>query len=247
MMDLNNKIVSLPISAGINSAAVLCWLIESGMMPKELHLFYAHFKEHSPDSMAFSVALMEMAKKHFPCVKTMITDNSVLAFFEQKKMIPHPMISPCSKNLKIEPMMLYNATNLVDVDLIGYIRTEKKRMDNNGGKNDLFLSTEFPISQFDDEWCFTIVKKHLGWYPAIYDILDDKGKKVFKHNNCLPCKNMQINQMKAVEKYYPEYMEEAKKTSDKLKAYWGRNADAYYTEFGKQDYEPSACDVCTLD
>ena len=123
----------------------------------------------------------------------------------------------------------------------------RKRMAGNKGKNDMFLSTEFPISEFTDEWCFEIVDKHIGWHPAIYDILDEKGKRVFKHNNCLPCKNMQLSQMKAVEKYYPDYMAKAVALSERLKAYWGRNADDYYTTFGKQDYEAPQCEVCQFD
>lgn len=175
-MDLNNKRVACPLSAGINSAGVLCWLKESGMQPSELHIYYAHFSEHSPKSLEFVEALIEMAKAHFHKVITSITYNSVLTFFEEQKMIPHPKNSPCSRLLKIEPMMLYNATNLIDVDLIGYVRTEKGRIDSNKGKNDLFMSTAFPIAEFDDEWCFNIVKKHLGWYPEIYDLKwNDEG------------------------------------------------------------------------
>lgn len=244
--DLNNKIVASPLSGGINSAGVLCWLIESGMIPKVLHIYYADFTEHSPMTLKFVENLMELAKGHFPNVVTTITDNSALDFFEKNKQIPHPMISPCSRLLKIEPMMLYNATNGVEVDLIGYVRTEKKRMDANKGKNDLFMQTVFPIKDFTDEWCFEIVKKHLGWYSPIYDIFDEKGKRVFKHNNCLPCKNMNLNQLEDVEKYYPEYWRRAKTLSDKLNAYWGRNAEEFYTTFGR-DYESISCESCKFD
>lgn len=249
-MDLNNKIVSLPLSGGINSAAVLCWLIESGMQPKELHIYYADFKEHSPGTLAFVEALMELAKNKFSDVICTITKNSVLEYFDQQKMIPHPIASPCSRMLKIEPMVLYNSLHGVEVDLIGYVRTEKSRIDgmkSSRGASDLFMQKEFPIEMFDDDWCFDIVRKHLGWYPAIYDIRNEKGKRVFKHNNCLPCKNMNINQMEDVEKYYPEYMANAKILSERLNAYWGRDADAYYTTFGKQDYEAKQCDVCSFD
>lgn len=172
-------------------------------------------------------------------------------------------------------MALYNSVNLIDVDLIGYVRTEKARMENNQGKNDMFMSTEFPISQFNDDWCFGIVKRLLGWYPAIYDLKwNDKGfaayletvlptlpedvqarirkkigtdKRVFKHNNCLPCKNMDIDDMLAVAYFYPEYMNKATATANRLQVYWGRNADQYYTTFGREDYEGEKCELCKFD
>jgi hypothetical protein len=53
--------------------------------------------------------------------------------------------------------------------------------------------------------------------------------------------------MKQVQTHYPEYMTAAKKTSNKLKAYWGRNAQDYYTEFGREDYEEPQCEVCSFD
>lgn len=220
------------------------------MKPSELHLYYAHFAEHSPGSYQFVADLIAYARTMFDNVISEITYNSVLALFDKNKMIPHSMSSPCSRILKIEPMMLYNSLNRIEVDLIGYVRTEKTRitrMKESGGGSDMFISKEFPIEMFDDEWCFAIVKKHLGWYPAIYDIVNEKGKRVFKHNNCLPCKNMNLNQMQDVEKYYPEYMARAVELFGKLNAYWGRNADEYYTTFGKEDYEAMPCEVCSFD
>ena len=245
------------------------------MQPSELHIYYAHFDEHSPGSLDFVVDLIQLAKKHFKKVVSNITYNSVLKFFEDEKMIPHPKSSPCSRKLKIEPMALYNSTNLIDVDLIGYVRTEKSRITNNQGNNDMFMSTEFPIAEFDDEWCFAIVKEVLGWYPAVYDIKwNDVGfcayldtvlptfsedvqtrirkkmgtdKRVFKHNNCLPCKNMDIDDMLAVTYFYPEYMDKARATANRLQVYWGRDADQYYTTFGREDYEGEKCEVCKFD
>lgn len=38
LAELNNKIIGCPLSAGINSAAVLCRLKEVGVMPKELYI-----------------------------------------------------------------------------------------------------------------------------------------------------------------------------------------------------------------
>lgn len=244
------KKIMIGLSGGINSMAVLCWLIESGEQPKELHLFYAHFSEHSPDTFHFVADGIRYAKKYFKKVVVKITRNSVLKYFEEKKkMIPHPRFSPCSHELKIEPMQLYISQQGITVDLIGYVKQEKKRMNahRKNSPNDLFLSKDFPIEQFTDDWCFEIVKKHIGWYPAIYDIKDSQGKRLFAHNNCLPCKNMYVNDMIPIKIHYPEYMKAAQELSRKLKAYWGRNAKAYYTEFGREDYETPQCEACAFD
>ena len=96
------------LSGGINSMAVLCWLIEQPDKPKEIHLYYAHFAEHSPDTFQFVADGIRYARKHFDKVTVRITSNSVLRFFEEQKMIPHPKVSPCSRKLKIEPMELYD-------------------------------------------------------------------------------------------------------------------------------------------
>lgn len=277
LLDLNDKTIAVPQSAGINSAAVLCRLIESGIMPKEVHIFYAHFTEHSPGSLEFVQALIELAKNTFPVVKTEISYNSVIDFFEKEKMIPHPTSSICSRKLKIEPMIEYNFRNRVEFDLIGYIKTEKKRIEKQQlvGGNDLFISKIYPVRDFSEDECFEIVNRNLGWYPAIYDLrwnnvgfveyvhknlarfnTETQAKllkkigtdaRVFKHNNCLPCKNMYVDDMLAVEYFYPEYMKSANEISKRLNAYWGRNADEYYTTFGKEDYEVEQCGVCQFD
>lgn len=229
--------------------AVLCWLIEAGEQPEELHLFYAHLKEHSPDTFQFVADGIRLARKHFRKVVVKITRNSVLAYFREQNMIPHPTFSPCSRWLKIEPMALYAMDNNISIDLIGYVKNELKRVRRMEASqaNTLFLTKEFPIRSFTDEWCFEIVDSHIGWHPAIYDILDDKGKRKFKHNNCLPCKNMWLNDMIAVRDHFPDYMDRANKLSQDLKSYWGREADAYYTEFGRADYEPGICEACQFD
>lgn len=67
--------VLIGLSGGINSMAVLCDLAKSGVQPGELHLFYAHFEEHSPDTLDFVKAGFQFAKKHFNNVKTKITYN----------------------------------------------------------------------------------------------------------------------------------------------------------------------------
>lgn len=277
LIDLNDKIIGCPQSAGINSAAALCRLKEAGIKPKELHIFYAHFTEHSPGSLEFVEALIEMAKSYFPVVKTKITYNSVLEFFERERIIPHPVASPCSRKLKIVPLTEYNITNRIEIDLIGYIKTEQKRINNQQKKvgDDTQQLKGYPVSDMSEEECFEIVKRNLGWYPAIYDLkwnnagfilyvtanlqrfpedLQRKlikkvgtSKRVFKHNNCLPCKNMHPDDLLCIEYFYPEYMKAANELADRLQAYWGRNADQYYTTFGKQDYEAGACEVCQFD
>lgn len=248
-LNLTGKRVSIGLSAGINSMAVLMWLVEQEYRPSELHLYYAHFKEHSPDSFQFVADGIRYARKHFANVKIKITKNSVLEFFKGKQMIPHPKFSPCSLILKIEPMALYNWENQIEVDLIGYVKGELKRV-KSSQKNEpanLFFTKAFPVKDFTDDWCFEIVLRHLGWYPKIYDIKDANGKRLFKHNNCLPCKNMTIEEMELVRIHYPEYFELAMKLSRELKAHWGRDADDFYTTFGKAEYETQPCEICTFD
>lgn len=248
-MNYTGKKILVGLSGGINSMAVLCWLYEQGYQPAELHLYYAHFSEHSPDTFQFVADGIRWARKHFPKVIVKITSNHVLRYFEEYKMIPHPVRSTCSYHLKIAPMEAYCLNNGITVDLIGYVKTEAKRIRRmySNNANNLFTTKEFPIGLFTDEWCFEIVIRNIGWYPYIYTILDDKGKRAFKHNNCLPCKNMYVSDMKKVALHYPSYMLAADKLSKRLKSYWGRNAEDYYTTFGRQDYEPGICENCSFD
>ena len=146
------------------------------------------------------------------------------------------------------------AANGITVNLVGYVKEELRRVKNMAKKTnsdltdvrDKGVSIQFPISSFSDEWCFGVVKEALGWYPAIYDIKDEKGKRVFPHNNCLPCKNMDVEDLKNIREHYPEYFEKAHQLTSTLKRQWGRNADAYYTEFGRQDYEKTVCETCAF-
>ena len=214
--------VLIGLSGGINSMAVLCWLagLPKGNHPAELHLFYAHFREHSPDTFKFVRAGIEYARNRFDCpVKVKITRNSVISFFRQQKMIPHPTESPCSRMLKIEPILEYYRVNGIGVDLVGYIKTErfrKQRMESRSKK-----TPGFPIIDWSDADCFEIVDREIGWHPAIYDV-KVAGKRLFKHNNCLPCKNMEGHNLKDVKRYYPDYWAKAQELSDELGKYWGR-------------------------
>ncbi len=245
-MEFEGKKIMIGISAGINSAAVLCWFIEQGYQPAELHLYYAHFKEHSPDSFRFIKEQIRFARKNITNVKVKITRNSALEFFRGKEMIPHPRYSPCSIMLKIEPMAVYCWENQIDHDLIGYVKHEIRRV-HNSMKNapaNLFFSKVFPINQFTDEWCFEIVEKYIGWYPAIYKIKNPDGSRRYMHNNCLPCKNETIEGLQNIKEDFPGYFEAAMQLSAELNAHWGRDEDGFYTTFGKQDYETQVCEAC---
>jgi len=260
-MDLKDKEILIGLSGGINSMAVLCNLVESGIKPSVVHLFYAHFDEHSPDTFQFVADGIRYARKHFPCVKVKITHNSILRFFEEVKMILHPARGLCSYRLKIEPINQYAFENDLKIDLVGYVKHELKRRAEGQKKNvpqDFFsLQKLYPIGEFSDEWCFEIVKRNIGWWPLIYDLvwseedfiegLCDKkniGQRIFKHNNCLPCKNMYSKEMKAIKKYYPKYFEQAMKLSNKLKGYYGRDKDEFYSTFGRDLGQESTCEVC---
>lgn len=277
--DYRNEKVCLGLSAGINSMTVLCWLANYEYKPKDIYIFYAHFKEHSPESLEFVLSGVEYAKKHFDNVIFECTQNSILEYFEQEKMIPHPTYAPCTRALKIEPVHKFISYHNCTIDLVGYIRSEKRRIVNmeSKGVNDLFLSKHFPISDLSDSDCFEIVKREIGWYPKIYDLKwNDAGfmefvkanlsrftediqrkvlkklgteKPVFKHNNCLPCKNMQIDDLLCVEYFYPEFYKQAMELSKKLQKHWGRDkdsfVDAFMTTFGREDWEvENGCKVC---
>jgi hypothetical protein len=245
------------ISGGINSMAVLCWLIEQPNRPSEIYLFAAHFKEHSPDTFKFVADGIRYARKHFDVVHVKITKNSIIDFFENQNIIPHPANSPCTKRLKIDPINKWAFENGITHDLVGYVKHEIKRRGDKQKKtaeNTLFsLSKEYPIGEFTDEWCFEIVKKHIGWFPAIYEIMftdedfaeglckkNDIGKRAFKHNTC---KNMYPNDMKMVKKHFPDKHKIAIELSAKLGKYWGRDKDSFYSEWGR-DLGQTHCEIC---
>jgi len=94
--DFSDKKALIGLSGGINSAAVLVWVcnLPDDCKPKELHLFYSHFREHSPDTLQFCLDLWSYAKERCPNVIYKQIDNSILSFFRDQKMIPHPMVSP---------------------------------------------------------------------------------------------------------------------------------------------------------
>jgi 3'-phosphoadenosine 5'-phosphosulfate sulfotransferase (PAPS reductase)/FAD synthetase len=261
--DYSEEKVLIGLSGGINSQAVLCWLANypEEYKPKELHIFYAHFIEHSPDTFQFVADGIRYAREKFKKVHVRITKNSVLKFFKEQKMIPHPMSAPCTRLLKIIPMMEYAATNDIKIDLVGYVKEETRRLKNMAKKagSELVgasvqvgdISKHFPIASKENEWCFEIVDREIGWHPQIYDLKNRKGERLFSHNNCLPCKNMQLEDFLLVKEYYPEYWKEAMRLTVELQKYWGRDKNEFYTTFGRQDFETNfqkqSCAVCAFD
>lgn len=280
VVDYRGKNVMLGLSAGINSMAVLCELSKKEFKPESIYLFYANLAEHSPDSLEFVLAGVEYAKKHFKNVVFEQKESSVLEYFRSIKMIPHPTIAPCTRLLKIIPAIEFATKHNCTIDLVGYVKSEMRRVKNmqSKGADNLFMSKQFPILHLSNEDCFVIVKKEIGWYPKIYDLRwNDAGfiefvksnlhrfsddiqkkllnkigtsKRVFTHNNCLPCKNMQIDDYLCVEYFYPEYFKKANDLAIELQKHWGRSADEYYISFGRQDYEVNfetqICDICAV-
>ena len=170
----SDKKVMIGLSGGINSMAVLAYLKKYVKhKPKNLYLFYAHFEEHSDDTKELVLAGVEYAKKHFPNVHFEMTDNSILNFFEKSKMIPHPMISPCTRILKIEPMLAFAAKHKIDKDLVGYVREESKRIKRQISKLEskgLSGTKDHTIAHLSNEDCFSLVKSEIGWFPEIYNV-----------------------------------------------------------------------------
>lgn len=299
--DYSDLKVMIGLSGGINSAALACWLSQwpEEYKPKEVHLYYAHFDEHSPDTEQFVLDIVTFCKTKFKNVYYTCHRNSVLAFFEDQKMIPHPSVAPCTRLLKMIPMSEYAVRHGIDIDLVGYVREETRRIRNMAKKsknkienNSIQLADvkkAFPISDKKDAWCFTIVGACIGWYPKIYTLkFNDKkfveflkanlyrlsedsqkvlikkigrNKRVFAHNNCMPCKNMQEWEYLCVEYFYNELYKASIKLSDKLKAHWGRllkdnpNKDVdtlqFNLDFGRTleetNYQQQTCGVCAFD
>jgi 3'-phosphoadenosine 5'-phosphosulfate sulfotransferase (PAPS reductase)/FAD synthetase len=240
--DFSRSKVLVPLSGGINSAAILCMLGEhhpDELKPEELHLYYAHFKEHSPDTFQFVADCIRYARKRFPKVVVKITRNSVNKYFLSERMIPHPTFSPCSLNLKILPMQAYDRDNDIDVVLIGFVKEELGRFRRavERQKQEGRAKDNYPLLTITDEDCFLLVKQGIGWYPKIYDIRwteehfraglcrrHEIGRRVFTHNNCLPCKNMTKRQLEMVGLFFPTYAEKAQTTANAIPgAYWGRD------------------------
>ncbi len=147
-LDYSGLRVMLPLSGGINSGALLCALgreVSPERWPCELHLYASHFKEHSPGTLSFVLALIRYAKRTFPLVKWKVTRNSVNAYFIEQKMIPHPTLSPCSRELKVKPAREYFEQHELDIELIGYVDTDTIRR---GKKSRFERLSEQPQKRF---------------------------------------------------------------------------------------------------
>ena len=233
--DYSQLKVLLPLSGGINSAAVLCELADAPTEfdPLELHLFYSHLSEHSEDTFKFVADLIRFARKRFSNVFVRIIRGSVLKFFEAENFIPHPTKSPCAQHLKIEPMEQYSNEHDIDVDLIGWVREEFKRRYERAQKYNpdvpmliqIKSQKQYPIKEIQNEQCFEIVRAKIGWYPAVYDIRDEKGNRVFTHNNCFPCKSMTEKQHRDTATHFPKKHDKAMQLSQRLGLKWGRTGE----------------------
>lgn len=277
LSDVNykGKRVMIGLSGGINSAAVAAYLntmVED--KPDELFLFYADFEEHSDETEKFVHEIVRYCEKNFKKVSFTQSKNSVNDFFIKSKMIPHPSVAPCTRMLKIEPIVKYMSENKIDVDLVGYVRAENRRIKNQLKRG--VVNKSYPISHLTDEDCFSLVEKEIGWYPSIYDIKwtdqriipffkchkphipenqykivlkyavrgfgYNKSSRVFAHNNCLPCKNMQTWELYMVKLFFPVKFKKAMETASIINSHWGRNAD----DLNKSG-QAAACSFCSFD
>lgn len=248
MKNLDGQDVLLGLSGGINSMAILCHMKELSVKPKSLHLFYSHFREHSADTARFVIEGIRFARNHFDNVFVRIERNSIIDLFRHKKMIPHPANSPCSLILKIERINKYAFEHGLRIDLVGYVKHELKKRAGRQQlvkQSDMFsLEKFYPIGAYTDEWCFEIVDRNIGWHPAIYDIKDEHGGRIFKHNNCLPCKNMYTKEIQDVKEHFPNEYNNAMKLSADLQKYWGRDKAEFYSTFGRDLGQESTCTSC---
>jgi 3'-phosphoadenosine 5'-phosphosulfate sulfotransferase (PAPS reductase)/FAD synthetase len=230
--DYSDKRILIGLSGGINSAAIICFLATEypkEYLPKEIHFFYAHFDDHSPDTMDFVLDCVKYSYQKFNRVFVKITHQSMEQFCTESNMIPHPTNSACSRLMKREPIMEYYDEQDLDFDLVGYVRSEKNRIERQQSYNNAQSKNKaYPIITMTDHDCEVICEKEIGWIPAIYKIKDNNGKRLFKHNNCLPCKNMHDKEMKVVKEHFPDYYDRALKLTKKLsestgkEIHWGR-------------------------
>lgn len=251
--------VMIGLSGGINSAAVLAYLVsEIKYKPETLYLFHTNFVEHSPDTLKFVHANVEYARNNFSKVVYEQKDISLIDFFREQKTIFSPKFSGCTRMLKIEPMVDFMQRHEIKIDLVGYVRGEMNRMKRQIKRG--VLSKSYPISHLTNEDCFKIVKSEMGWFPEIYDLMwsdprikvaiqqkghtlhdnqlqilkrySDRGygyyksPRVFKHNNCLPCKNMHQWEIFIVEVFFPSYYDAAMKLAEETGSYWGRKDES---------------------
>lgn len=168
-LDFSEKNVLIGLSGGINSAAVLCHLVKNVKeKPKRLFLYYAHFLEHSDDTFQFVLDCVKYAKLHLEGVFFEYSSNSINALFTKLNVIPHPRIPICTKVLKINKMLEFQRKHDIDLDLIGYVKGENRRIKRQIKHK--VLNKAYPISHLTDADCFSLVEKEIGWFPEIYKI-----------------------------------------------------------------------------
>jgi hypothetical protein len=237
--DFSAERPSLGLSAGINSAALLCYLATehpASKRPRHLLLYYAHLREHSPESFRFVAACVRYARRKFPAVEFGMHRTSLLEWMEREKFIPNAAISPCSEHLKVDPMIRWSEAHGATVDLIGFVRHERRRIAGALGR-DGDRRVRFPIAHLTEADCFALVDREVGWHPPIYNLRDSSGRRLFQHNNCLPCKNMKLAQIRAVAEHYPKYWARAEAMAERLGNYWGR----------AREYVGDPCASCVFD
>ena len=236
--DLSQERPIIGLSGGINSAGLLCYLAseyQDDRKPSTLLLYYAHLREHSPDTFAFVADCVRYARERFDNVQFGMHRTSAVEWMREQEFIPHPAVSPCTGALKIVPMEKWAEEHGATTDLVGYVRSERRRIKRQQDKD--VEGKKYPIAHLSDADCFALVDREIGWHPEIYDIRNERGERVFTHNNCLPCKNMNAKQFKAVEKHYPEHAEHAREMAEDIGKYWGR----------KSDYAGDPCSRCAFD
>jgi hypothetical protein len=236
--DFSTERPRLGLSGGINSAALLCYLAtehDEAKRPKTLLLYYAHLREHSPGTARFVFDCVRYARMKFPTVEFGMHRASVVDFFEEENFIPHPTVSPCTRHLKTLPMDKWTEAHGGTMDIIGFVRHERKRIIRT--KRLAKHVVCFPIAAMSEEECFRIVDREIGWHPPIYDIKDENGKRLFTHNNCLPCKNMTLEQIRNVKRHFGRYYDRAIAMAERIDNYWGRPTE----------YPFDPCASCVFD
>lgn len=208
-IDYSHSRILIPLSGGVTSAALLSFLGEFHPLarkPRELHLYHTQFQEHSPDTLHFVADCVRYAERVFHSVKVKIIKQSVNAFFIAQRLIPDPTTSPCTVQLRTLPQEQYCRDEAIDWVIEGFVRSSQQphpQYISYGGRQ-----IPYPLLGLTDDESFNLVEQVIGWYPAIYDIFEG-GRRVFKFNNCLPCKNMNRAEVENVWKYFPQYAQEA--------------------------------------
>lgn len=232
--DFKEKQVLISLSGGIDSMGALCYLASvypEDLRPSTIYLYYVHLKEHSPRTAEFVVAGICYAKRHFKhVIWEYHNSGSVVDYFEGENFIPHPMFAPCSENLKMVWVNRFKEKHAIEVDIVGYLLHEKRRMAKAIERGAIEQGKYFLACHLLQADVFELVSREIGWYPPIYDIRDEHGKRKFKHNNCLPCKNMggvldtngASGEFAHVVEHYPDNAQRAIELSQKLGAHWGR-------------------------